>query len=343
MGIMGMSFPEEYGRIGASTEATACISSKLAEAWPSLQLIWSVNTALVGFPITTFGREDQKRRTLPFLASGEDFGCFAATETEVGSDLSALKMTAEDHNGKFILNGFKNLITNADRARFMIVFARIKGWKEDISKRHAGITAFLIESNEIGFRDIPGIQISSIRKRGFGGAPFCLVEFDNVVISEDSILGEQGKGMSVALATLDIGRLGIASQGDGIARRALTETREYTKTRTVFDMRLIDLDVIGLRLAEHEAYTDVIWKGVLDACRKKDRDMPFSDDAAKVKLLSAENARRVARDCCDMFGGYWYTYDYVIGDIKNDAEILPTYEGTAEIQKSVIIRKHRKL
>lgn len=343
VGIMGMTFPEQYGGIGASMEAVMHASEILSFAWPSWQLGWSVNTTLTGYPIMTFGTREQKTTFLPRLASGEVFGCYMLTEPNMGSDAAALQATAEYKDGKWVLNGSKMFITNAQYATIGIVFARVK--TKTSQKKHSGITAFIIESEVPGFKDIKGVCVHNMEKRGFHCAPFAEVNFDNVALAENSLLGELGDGFYIAMETLDMGRMGIASQAAGMLRRVIYEAEEYTKQRTAFGKRLIDFDVISSDTVKAQIAQDVGWRYIQYVARLKDGGLAgnaFSILASRAKFNMTTKLKRHAHILQEHFGGTGYTTEHRIGDIINDADAPVLYEGASHIQILKLARELRK-
>jgi len=344
MGIMGMSFSEEYGGSDATQEMMSHVSKHLAYAWGSLQLCWTVTTTLAGFPIKTFGTKEQKKMFLPPLAAGVIHGCYGLTEPDFGSDAAAMKMTATYNRKKkgWILHGKKTFITNANHASLAIIFARdIEEAKTSI-KKHAGITAFILYSQRPGFTDIEGLTISLISKRGFRGAPFCEMDFNNVFVPEERLLGRVGQGFSIAMKTLEEGRLGIASQSIGFAHRAFYEFEKRARRRKLFGKRLIDMDTIASDYAWHKTAVDVAWNFVLSVSDKKDRGEEYNVDAAKAKLFATETALAAVRFCAEKFAGDGYTEDEIIRDVLADTEATVIYEGSSDILKLIIARDFQK-
>lgn len=344
IGIMGMSFPEEYGGSNATQEIMSHVSKHLAYGWGSLQLCWTVTTTLTGFPIKTFGTEMQKKRYLPFLTTGDIHGCYGLTEPDCGSDAAAIKMTARYDTKKkgWFLHGKKTFITNANWASVGIVFARDGDEAKKSQKKHAGITAFLLVSSMPGFQDIEGLTITPFPKRGFRGAPFCEMDFQNVFIPEECLLGEVGQGFGIAMKTLEEGRLGIAAQSIGFAERAFYEFEKYAAKREVFGERLIDMPTIASKYAWHKAAVDAAWSLIISVSRKKDAGEEYGVDAAKAKLFATETALAAVRFCAEKFGAAGYTTDEIIRDVLADADATIIYEGSSDIQKKIIARDFQK-
>lgn len=346
MGLMGMFLPEEYGGSGASTLQTSLVSERLAFIWPSLQLLWGANASLAAYPIVRFGTKEQKRRYLPKIASGEILGCFALTEPDWGSDAASMGMKAEYDKKKhaWILNGTKRFITNAGLASFAVVFARVEGEKKS-GKKHEGITAFLVGAPDLRIRGLKkqGISLRKIPKWGFLSCPFYDIIFDDVEVGPKAILGKVGEGFRIAMGTLDNGRISIAAQAVGIARRAHYEAVEYAKKRVAFGGPLIEKDAIAFKLAEQKARLDAQWELTLAASRAQDAGEEYTTMASEAKLL----ASRLAVDCSlmaleDIYGGLGYTTESIAMRIHHDAIATVIYEGSSNIQRMIIARGLRE-
>lgn len=350
MGLMGISFPEEYGGMGMDTMATSVVGERLAFYWPSLQLIWSANVSLAGFPIMIYGNENQKQRFLPNLASGKILGCYALTEPDAGSDAANIKTTAEIKGQRdlWVLNGTKTFITNATNASVGIVFARIAG-KRKSKRRHEGITAFLLSTEEPGLKRKQNtlayppekITVRKIDKWGLRCSDFCEIILEDVHIAEGNVLGEVGGGFRIAMETLNNGRINIAAQAVGIARRALHEMKEYARSRKAFDKRLMDIDEKAKKIAWLETQVEAAWLMVLRASQAKDGRGDYRVEASQAKLF----ASRVAKETADFFsefaGGVGYTLEYIAERIHQDARATLIYEGTSDIQELVIAKSFR--
>lgn len=353
MDLVGMAFPEKYGGSAASTVATSIVAECLASGWPSLHLIWSASSSLAGYPITRFGLDWQKQKYLPGLASGEILGCYALTEPDAGSDAAAIKMTARFDKESFswILNGTKTFITNALDASLIVVFARVS--REDSfasghileddywRKRHAGITAFVVGDLDPGLktRHRGGkITVNKISKWGLSASPFAEVVFEDVEVGTEEVLGEIGKGFHVAMDTLNNGRINIASQAVGIARRALYEAEEYASQRRLFDATLIKIPVQARRLARLKKMADEAWELTLHASRTKDSGADYRVEASKAKLFASETAVKCAMFNYRIHGGMGCTKECIAMSILHDALATVTYEGTSDIQRLTIKR-----
>ncbi len=345
MGLMGISFPEEYGGMGMNTVATSVVGERLAFYWPSLQLIWSANVSLAGFPIMTFGTERQKQRFLPRLASGEILGCYALTEPDAGSDAANIKTSAEEslHRGlygpEYILKGTKTFITNANNASVGIVFARIAGEKKS-GKRHEGITAFIIKGSTPGSFYPTVTSVRRIEKWGLRSSHFCEIVI-NGPTGDDNMLGEAGNGFHIAMATLNNGRINIAAQAVGIARRALFEAERYGNGRVAFGKPVIKMRTQADRLKRLEQKVERARELTFEASRAKDSGEEYRVEAARAKLYASETAVQCAMFNYRISGGFGYTTESIAMSILHDALATITYEGTSDIQRLTIARSLR--
>ena len=295
-------------------------------------VIISAHTSLCAAPIFENGTEEQKQKYLPKLCSGEWIGAFGLTEPGAGTDAQGQQTTAvKDENGNWVLNGSKIFITNAGYANVFIVIA-ITGVKLDKRGRKTKeISAFIVERSDKGFS-----VGKHEKKMGIRGSSTCELVFEDCVIPGDRMLGKQGKGFNEAMATLDGGRIGIASQALGIAEGAIEETIKYTKERVQFGKPIAKQQNTQFQLADMYARTQAAQYLVYAAAMKKQNHEPFSVDAAMAKLVAAETASDVTRRCVQLFGGYGYTRDYPVERMMRDAKITEIYEGTSEVQRMVI-------
>lgn len=342
MGYVGMSFPEEYGGMGADCLSTSIVAAELAFGWPSLQLIWSANESLSGFPIKQFGNEEQKKRFLPGLASGEMLGCFALTEPDYGSDAANIRTAAEKLLRKpgleWVLRGIKTFITNADMASMGVVFARVRGIsRQRFVKRHFGVTAFIVDCHR---SHMPiKVSVRNIPKWGFLSSHFCEMVFEDLHIPESDVLGEVGNGFHIAMETLNNGRVNIAAQSVGIARRALHEAKEYARMRKVFGKTILEIDEKAKKLAWLETQADAAWLLVMRAAQARDKGLSdYIGKASEAKLFASEVAVECAMFNYRIQGGFGYTKDSIAMPILHDALATVTYEGTSDIQELTIAK-----
>ena len=326
MNLLGIPFPEEYGGAGMDNLSYAQCVEELSKVCASTGVIVSAHTSLSAWPIYNFGTDEQKKKYLTSLASGQKLGAFGLTEPGAGTDSAMQKTVAEDKGDHWLLNGSKVFITNAGPADIYVVFAMTA--KELGNK---GISAFIVEK---GFQ---GFSIGKHEeKMGIRGSATAELVFEDCVVPKENLLGELNKGFKIAMMTLDSGRIGIASQALGIAQGAIDETVEYVKTRVQFGKRLSQFQNTQFELAQMRANTEAARLLVYQAACAKDAHEPYSHLAAMAKLIAAQNASDVTRRCVQLFGGYGYTRDYPMERMMRDAKITEIYEGTSEVQKMVI-------
>ena len=326
MNLLGIPFPEEYGGAGMDNLSYAQCVEELSKVCASTGVIVSAHTSLSAWPIYNFGTDEQKKKYLTSLASGQKLGAFGLTEPGAGTDSAMQKTVAEDKGDHWLLNGSKVFITNAGPADIYVVFAMTA--KELGNK---GISAFIVEK---GFQ---GFSIGKHEeKMGIRGSATAELVFEDCVVPKENLLGELNKGFKIAMMTLDGGRIGIASQALGIAQGAIDETVEYVKTRVQFGKRLSQFQNTQFELAQMRANTEAARLLVYQAACAKDAHEPYSHLAAMAKLIAAQNASDVTRRCVQLFGGYGYTWDYPMERMMRDAKITEIYEGTSEVQKMVI-------
>ncbi len=326
MGLLGIPFPEEYGGAGMDTLSYMQCVEELAKCCATTSTIVSAHTSLGTGPIYAYGTDEQKKKYLKPLASGEKLGAFALTEPCAGTDASMQKSTAVLEGDHYVLNGSKIFITNAGFADVYIVLAMT-----DKSKGTRGISAFIVE------KDFPGFSVGSHElKMGIRGSSTCELFFDNCIVPKENLLGEEGKGFKIAMATLDGGRIGIASQALGIAEGAIEETIKYVNERVQFGRTISKFQNTQFELAQMRANTEAAKLLVYQAACAKDNNEPYTHLAAMAKLVSSRNASDVTRRCLQLFGGYGYSSDYPIERMMRDAKITEIYEGTSEVQMMVI-------
>ncbi len=258
-------------------------------------------------------------------------GAFGLTEPGAGTDAQGQQTTAvKNDNGDWVLNGSKIFITNAGYANAFIIIA-ITGTVVKRGRKQKELSAFIVERTD------PGFSVGKHEKKmGIKGSSTCELIFEDCVIPADRLLGKQGKGFNIAMATLDGGRIGIAAQALGLAEGAIDETIAYTKERVQFGRRISQFQNTQFQLADMYAHTEAAKWLVYSAAMKKNAHEPFSADAAMAKLVAAETASDVTRRCVQLFGGYGYTREYPVERMMRDAKITEIYEGTAEVQRMVI-------
>jgi len=325
-GMLGVPFPTEFGGAGGDHISYAITVEELSRICASTGVICSAHTSLCCWPIFNFGTQAQKEKYLPDLLSGKKLGAFGLTEPGAGTDASGQQTKAVLDGDEYVLNGSKVFITNGGYAETFVVMAMT-----DKSKGTRGISAFIVEKSDEGFsigktEDKLGICASSTTE----------LIFENCRIPKDRLLGKEGQGFKVAMATLDGGRIGIASQALGIAQGAFDVTVEYMKSRKQFGKSLSKFQALQFEMAEMATRIEAARLLIYKAAFKKDQHVPYSVDAAMAKLFAAETAMYVTTKCVQFHGGYGYTKDYPVERMMRDAKITEIYEGTSEVQKMVI-------
>ncbi|MEK4423998.1 acyl-CoA dehydrogenase [Solibacillus sp. FSL K6-1523] len=329
LGLMGITVPEQYG--GAAMDFTSYIIAinELSKVSAVMGVILSVHTSVGTNPILYFGNEQQKKHYIPKLASGEYLGAFCLTETNAGSDAGALKTRAVRDGDDYIINGSKVFITNGDEANVYIVFASTN---PEVGSR--GISAFIVEKDTAGF-----IVGKDERKMGLHGSRTVQLTFENMRISATQLLGEEGEGYKIALANLDVGRIGIAAQSLGIAEAALEAATAYAKERVQFGKPIAQQQGVGFKLADMATAVEAARLLVYRAAHLRSQNLPCGKEASMAKLFASQTAVDTAIEAVQIFGGYGYTEDYPVERYFRDAKITQIYEGTSEIQK-IVISKH---
>ncbi|MFV0599298.1 MAG: acyl-CoA dehydrogenase [Bacteroidales bacterium] len=326
LGIMGIPIPVEYGGQGSTNQIYSMAVEEISRVCGTTGVVVSAHTSLCADPIMNFGTEEQKQKYLPKLASGEWVGAFGLTEPNAGTDAALQQTTAEDAGDKWILNGSKIFITNAEYAHVYVIIAMT-----DKSQGTKGISAFIVE------KGTPGFTIGKKEKKlGIRGSSTCELIFENCQIPKENLLGKIGKGFSLAMKTLDGGRIGIAAQALGLAQGAMDETIKYTKERKQFGKAISKFQNTQFQLADMETKVQASRLFVRNAAFKKDQKLPYSVDAAMAKLYASETAMEVTTKAIQFHGGYGYTREYPVERMFRDAKITEIYEGTSEVQRMVI-------
>ncbi|MDD2197606.1 MAG: acyl-CoA dehydrogenase [Bacteroidales bacterium] len=326
LGIMGIPIPKEYGGAGGNNMLYSMAVEELSAACATTGVIVSAHTSLCAVPILEYGNEEQKQKYLPKLASGQWLGAFGLTEPNAGTDASSQQTVAVESGDNYILNGTKIFITNSEYADVYIILAMT-----DKSQGTRGITAFIVE------KTFPGFSVGKKEKKlGIRGSATCELIMENCVVPKENMLGKLNKGFSLAMKTLDGGRIGIAAQALGIAQGAINETVKYVKERKQFGRPISAFQNTQFQLADLQ--TRIIASRLLvhQAAFKKDKGEPFSVEAAMAKLYASETAMEVTNKAIQFHGGYGYTRDYPVERMFRDAKITEIYEGTSEVQRMVI-------
>ena len=325
-GFMGIPFPKDMGGQGCDSLTYAICVEELSRVCATTGVIVSAHTSLGCDPIKKFGTPEQIKKYLVPMAQGKLLGAFGLTEPNAGTDASGQQTKAVLEGDHYVLNGSKIFITNGGKADIYIIFAMT-----DKSKGVKGISAFIVE------KDFPGFSIGKKElKMGIRGSSTCELIFENCIVPKENLLGQEGKGFTIAMTTLDGGRVGIAAQALGIAQGAFDETVKYVKERKQFGRPISAFQNTQFQLADLKTKIEAARLLVYSAAVAKDTKKRFSTDAAMAKLFAAEVAMEVTTKCVQLFGGYGYTRDYPVERMMRDAKITEIYEGTSEVQRMVI-------
>jgi alkylation response protein AidB-like acyl-CoA dehydrogenase len=322
-GLMGLCVPGEYGGAGADFLSYCLLIEEISRADAGVGATLAVHTSAGTLPIVMFGTEEQKARWVPPLARGDKIGCFALTEPETGSDASAIRTHAERVEGGYRISGHKQWVTNGRVAGTMILFARAP----------EGVTAFVLGM------DAEGISFGKhAQKMGVISATTDDLIFDNVFVPEEDRLGGEGRGLRVALGTLDAGRIGIAAQATGIAEAAFRYATQYAAGRTTFGKPIAEHQAIAFKLADMQTRIRAARLLVYEAAWMKDRGERHAESGARAKLYASQVANEVAYEAVQVLGGRGYMKDHPVERYYRDARVTEIYEGTSEIQRLVISR-----
>ena len=328
-GFMGVAIPVEYGGAGMDYVAYALILTEISRACASTGVIMSVNNSLYGFPVNTFGTEDQKIRFNTPVASGEANGCYGLTEANAGSDPAGMKTTAVLDGDSWIINGEKKFITNGNIAKYAVIAA-----VTDKSKGYKGITQFVVD-----LENTEGFSVGKVEEKlGIRGSGTSELVFQDARIPKDSILGDPGSGFRQMLTTLDSGRIGIASQALGIAKAALEESVGYSKERVQFGKPISSFQATQFKLADMATRIDASELLILKAAWLESNHLPFEKEAAQAKMFASDTAMDATVEAVQILGGYGYSSEYPVERLMRDAKITQIYEGTNEIMRVVISR-----
>jgi len=327
MGILGMMVPEEYGGSGADALSYILAVEELARVCASTAVIMSVNNSVFCYPVWKYGSERQKKEVLSEVASGRSLGAYALTEPQSGSDAANQKTRAVRDEDGYVLDGAKSWITNAGEAGWYLVMAMT-----DPEQGTRGITGFLVSAEDSGLR--VGAPES---KMGLRASRTAALYLEGVRVPAWRRLGEEGQGFSIAMATLDHSRIGIAAQGVGIARAAYEASVEYAVTRETFGKKLAEHEAIAFQIADMRLQIEAAtWLTYRAAVRSERPGVRFSKESSMAKVFATEMANAVAARAVQIFGGYGYSREYAVERYYRDARVTTIYEGTSEIQRMVI-------
>lgn len=326
LGVMGMPFPQEYGGAGADYLTYIMAVEEISKVCGSHGVIVQTHNALCCWPIFTYGTEEQKRKYLPKLLSGQHLGAFGLTEPNAGTDAAMQQTTAKDMGDHWLLNGSKIFISGGGIADVYVIMAMT-----DKSKGNKGISAFIVEKGMPGFS-----RGKKENKMGIRGSTAAELVFEDCIVPKENLLGHVGKGFKVAMSSLDVGRLGIAAQALGIAQGAFDQTVAYMKQRKQFGRSLDKFQALAFEMANMKTRIDGSRFLLYHACNCRDRGVSSTVEAAQAKLSCSETAMYVTTKAVQFHGGYGYIKDYPVERMMRDAKITEIYEGTSEVMKMVI-------
>jgi len=328
LGVMGMTAPEEFGGAGADYVSYALTLMEIAAADGALSTIISIQNSLIVSSLIKDGTAAQQQRFLPELISGRMLGAFALTETDAGSDASAIRTRALKVDGGYRLSGAKQFITSAKIAGIAMVYA-----VTDPAAGKRGISGFIVPT------DAPGYRVDKVEhKLGQNASDTCAIRFDEVFVEDGLRLGAEGAGYGIALANLAVGRIGIAAQCIGMAQAALDIAVAYAKERKSFGKAIIEHQAVGFRLADLATRLEAARQLVLHAAASKDAGLPALQEASMAKLFASETAETVVSGAIQTLGGYGYLEEFGAAKIYRDVRVCQIYEGTSDIQRMVIAR-----
>jgi len=328
MGLLGMVAPEEFGGAAADNVSYALALIEVAAADGALSTIVSIQNSIMVGGILKDGSPAQREKYLPRLISGEMIGAFALTEPDAGSDASAIRTRAQRVEGGWKLDGTKQFITSGRIAGVVMVIA-----VTDPEAGKKGISAFLVDTGT------PGYAVDKVEhKLGQAASDTCAIRFEEMVIPQDALLGEEGQGYRIALSNLETGRIGIAAQCVGMAQAAFEFAADYAKGRISFGKPIAQHQAVGFRLADMATQLEAARQLVLSAARLKDAGVPCLTEASMAKLFASEMVEAVVSGAIQTLGGYGYLEEYGLAKIYRDQRVCQIYEGTSDIQRMVIAR-----
>jgi alkylation response protein AidB-like acyl-CoA dehydrogenase len=325
-GLLSLPFPERYGGGDQPYEVYLQALEEIGARWAAVGVGVSVQ-ALTCFPLLNYGTEEQRETWLPELLGGDLLGGYCLSEPDAGSDPAAMRTRATRTERGWRIDGTKAWVTHGGRADFYTVLART-------GEGSRGISCFLVPA------DTPGLTAAEPeQKMGLTASTTATMHFDGVEVDADRLIGAEGQGLSIALAALDAGRLGIAAVATGLAQGALDHAVAYAKQRRTFGKAIIDHQGLGFLLADMQAGVQSARATYLDAARRKDRGRPYGTEASVAKLVATDMAMKVTTDAVQVLGGYGYTRDFPVERFMREAKVMQIFEGTNQIQRLVISRR----
>jgi butyryl-CoA dehydrogenase len=329
MGILGMVAPKEYGGTGYDTVSYSIAVEEISRVCGSTGITVAAHNSLGVYPIYLFGNEEQRKKYIPPLASGEKLGSFGLTEAGAGSDAAGTKTTAVLDGDSYVVNGSKCFITNASVGETFVFTAMT-----DKSKRYKGISSFILEKGMKGF---------SIGKKenkmGLRGSDTATLNFEDLRVPKENLLGKEGEGFKQFMITLDGGRISIGAMALGIAQGAFDKALKYAKEREQFGQPIANFQAIQWKLADMATQIEAARHLIYDASELKDKGERFIKESAMAKLYASEVGRFVTHQAIQIFGGYGYMSEYPVERYLRDVKLCEIGEGTSEIQRIVIARE----
>lgn len=326
LGYFGFTVPEEYGGLGLSATTFMGFLEEICAGCAGFGIMLSVHCSLTCEILNLYGSEELKKKYLPPMAAGEKIGAYCITEPNAGTDIASLSTLAEDKGGHYLINGTKTFVTNAAFAGVFIVFA-----KTDPEQGHRGISCFIIDRNS------EGITIGQPEKKcGMKASDTREVNFADVKVPKENMIGEPGKGFRLAVMILNSGRIGVSFQAIGIAQAALDEAIKYSKERKQFGQAIANFQAIQFKLAEMATRIDAGRLLAYRAVQLKDAGKPCHRESSMSKLFCSTMANYVCNEAVQIHGGYGYIKEYAVERYFRDARVTELYEGTSEAQRMVI-------
>jgi alkylation response protein AidB-like acyl-CoA dehydrogenase len=326
LGFLGMPYPEEVGGAGQPYEVYLQALEEIAAAWASVGVGLSVHV-MSCHPLATFGSAAQRERWLGEMLAGDLLGGYALSEAEAGSDPGAMRTRAVPGDDGYRVSGSKAWVTHGGEADFYTLFARTS------ADRSGGVSCFLAPG------EAPGLTVATPeRKMGLTGSTTATLDFDDVALEPDRLIGTEGQGLAIALQALDSGRLGIAAVATGLAQGSLDAAVAYAKERETFGQPIIDHQGLGFLLADMAAAVESARAVTLEAARRRDRGLPFARQASIAKLVATDAAMKVTTDAVQVLGGFGYTKEFPVERHMREAKVMQIFEGTNQIQRLVIAR-----
>jgi len=328
LGVFGATTPERWGGSEIDPVTYALVLEEIAAGDGAVSTMVSVHNSPTCIVIDHYGTDAQKERWLRPLAAGEAVGSFALTEPQAGSDASNLRTRAVRKGDRYVINGAKQFISNADLPGSAVLFA-----VTDPSAGKKGLSCFVVD------KSMPGFSVAKKEEKlGQKASDTCALSFTDMEVPEDQRIGAEGEGYRIALSTLESGRIGIAAQSVGMARAALDYAVEYAKERQAFGGRIIDFQAVGFRLVDAKTRLEAARQMTLHAARLKVAGSPAIEAACMAKLFASETAEAVCTAAIQTLGGYGYLADYPVERIYRDVRVCQIYEGTSDVQKLILQR-----